>query len=207
MATKSVSNPEPIFNLPIFIPENWSEVGDTNSSSFPSTTSLQVAFIGQITIFEGSTPPNKWVWCDGTSYPTSVFPDLFGFIGYTYGGSGANFNVPNCLGKSPYGADNTGVLTATYQGSSVATGGNRNLTEGQLVSHNHSVTINPTNMIENAQFNEANRGENYPSNDPSFKNFLNYTTQTLSITAGSAGGSADILPPFCVVKYIIRVQN
>jgi microcystin-dependent protein len=204
MATISVSNPAPIFDLPVFIPENWSVGVDTTSSS--SNYSLY-NLIGQITMFEGSTPPTNWVWCDGTQYPTSEYPELFGFIGYTYGGSGANFAVPNCLGKSPYGADNTGVLTATYQGSSVATGGNRNLTEGQLVSHNHSVTINPTNMIENAQFNEANRGENYPSNAPSFKNFLNYTTQTLSITAGSAGGSADLLPPFCVVKYIIRVQN
>jgi microcystin-dependent protein len=204
MAENSIENPAPLFPLPIFIPENWTDFGDDTSSSSNIT---QTAFIGQITIFTGDTLPDKWVWCDGTSYPTSIYPDLFGFIGYTYGGSGDNFNVPNCLGKSPYGADNTGVLTATYQGTAVSSSGNRNLTEGQLVSHNHSVSINPANMIENAQFNVANRGENTPSNDPSFKNFTGYTTATLSISAGSAGGSADLLPPFSVVKYVIRVQN
>jgi microcystin-dependent protein len=204
MAENSIENPAPLFPLPIFIPENWTDFGDDTSSSSNITST---AFIGQITIFTGDNLPDKWVWCDGTSYPTSIYPDLFGFIGYTYGGSGDNFNVPNCLGKSPFGADNTGILTATYQGTAVSSSGNRNLTEGQLVSHNHSVSINPANMIENAQFNEANRGENYPSNAPSFKNFTGYTTATLSISAGSAGGSADLLPPFSVVKYVIRVQN
>jgi microcystin-dependent protein len=204
MAENSIENPAPLFPLPIFIPENWTNFGDDTSSSSNITST---AFIGQITIFTGDTLPDKWVWCDGTSYPTSIYPDLFGFIGYTYGGSGDNFNVPNCLGKSPFGADNTGILTATYQGTAVSSSGNRNLTEGQLVSHNHSVSINPANMMENAQFNVANRGENTPSNDPSFKNFTGYTTATLSISAGSAGISADLLPPFSVVKYIIRVQN
>jgi len=204
MAETSIANPAPLFPLPIFIPSNWTDFGDDTSSSSNIT---QTAFIGQITIFTGDTLPDKWVWCDGTSYSTDTYPDLFGFIGYTYGGSGDNFSVPNCLGKSPYGADNTGVLTATYQGTSVSSGGNRNLTSGQLVSHNHIVSINPANMIENAQFNEANRGENYPSNAPSFKNFTAYTTATLSISAGGAGNSTDLLPPFSVVKYIIRVQN
>jgi microcystin-dependent protein len=202
MAEQSITNPAPVFNLPIFIPENWS-----NTTTPSSSTTLATAFVGQITIFEGTTPPTYWAWCDGSSLPTILYPDLFAEIGYTYGGSGSSFSLPNCLGKSPYGADNTSILTATYQGSPVATGGNRTLTEGQLVSHNHSVTISPDNMVQNAQFNQANRGENYPSNDPSFKNFLNYTTQTLSISAGNAGNSADLLPPFCVVKYIIRVQN
>jgi len=204
MAENSIENPAPLFPLPIFIPSNWTDFGDDTSSSSNITST---AFIGQITIFTGTTLPDKWVWCDGTSYSTGVYEDLFGFIGYTYGGSGANFNVPNCLGKSPYGADNTGILTATYQGASVSSGGNRNLTSGQLTTHNHIVSISPDNMVQNAQFNEANRGENTPSNDPSFKNFTGYTQTTLSINAGSAGNSADLLPPFSVVKYIIRVQN
>lgn len=204
MAENSIENPAPLFPLPIFIPENWTNFGDDTSSSSNITST---AFIGQISMFSGSTLPDKWVWCDGTSYPTSIYPDLFGFIGYTYGGSGVNFNVPNCLGKSPYGADNTAVLTATYQGTPVSSGGNRNLTTPQLSTHNHNVSITPANMIQNAQFNEANRGENYPSNDPSFKNFTAYTQTTLSIGAGNAGNSADFLPPFSVVKYVIRVQN
>lgn len=202
MATKSYSNPEPFFDLPVFIPENWGNIGDGNSTSV-STTSLQTAFIGQITIFEGSTLPAYWVWCDGTLYSTSVYADLFGFIGYTYGGSGGNFAVPNCLGKSPYGADNTGVLTADYQGSSISSSGNRTLNTGQLISHNHSVTISPTTMIQNVFKNEAQRGQNIPSGPDSFKNPIT-SGANLAVSAADAGASADLLPPFCVVKYIIK---
>jgi microcystin-dependent protein len=203
MAEQSISNPAPNPMTAIFIPALWNlttiQGGTTTSTS---------AFVGQITMFQGSTlPSSRWAWCDGSLLQKSVYTELFAQIGYTYGGSGDNFALPNCFTKSPYGADNTGILTATYGGSPVASGGNRNLNVGQLVSHNHSVTISPANMIQNAQFNTALRGENYPSNDPSFKNFLNYTTQALTMTAGNAGNSADLLPPFCVVKYIIRVQN
>lgn len=46
--------------------------------------------------------------CDGASYPTASFPALFAAIGYTYGGAGASFNVPDMrqrmvLGQAPAG--------------------------------------------------------------------------------------------------------
>lgn len=201
MATTSISNPAPIFDLPVFIPENWSVGVDTTSSS---SNYSPYNLIGQITIFEGSTPPTNWVWCDGTSYPTSAYPILFGFIGYTYGGSGANFSVPNCLGKSPYGADNTSILTATFGGSPLSSGGNRNVNPAQLATHNHNVSISPTNMVQNVSVNQSNRGENNPSGPSNFKNPIT-TNSNLTITAELTGNNQDMLPPFCVVKYIIRV--
>ena len=206
MAENTIINPAPLFPLPIFIPENWVVVSTTTTNS---TNITQTAFVGQIALFaeESDTLPDKWKWCDGATYDKDLYVDLFDLIGYTYGGSGQNFQVPNCLGKSPYGADSVSVLTATYTGSSVSSGGNRNLTEPQLTTHTHTNLVTPNTMIQNAQFNEANRGENYPSNDPSFKNFTAYTQATLSVSSGASGASADFLPPFVVVKYIIRVQN
>ena len=201
MATTSLSNPAPIFDLPVFIPENWSVGVDTTTSS--SNYSLY-NLIGQITIFEGSTPPTNWVWCDGTEYPTTEYPELFGFIGYTYGGSGDNFAVPNCLGKIPYGADNTSILTATFEGSSVSSGGNRNVNPAQLATHNHNVSISPTNMVQNVSVNQSNRGESDPSGPSNFKNPIEGNAN-LTITAELTGNNQDMLPPFCVVKYIIRV--
>ena len=149
MAEQSISNPAPNPMTAIFIPSLWNITTIGGQSSSTTTT----AFIGQITMFQGSTlPSSKWAWCDGSLLQKSVYTELFAQIGYTYGGSVDNFALPNCLSKSPYGADNTGILTATYGGSSVASGGNRNLNEGQLATHNHSVTISPANMIQNAQF-------------------------------------------------------
>ena len=52
--------------------------------------------IGAITMWAGSIAsiPANYILCDGTSYPTSTYPELFAAINYFYGGSGANFNVP-----------------------------------------------------------------------------------------------------------------
>lgn len=48
-------------------------------------------------------PPVGTVACNGASYPTAQFPDLFAIIGYTYGGAGANFNMPDLQGRSMKG--------------------------------------------------------------------------------------------------------
>ena len=39
--------------------------------------------------------PSNCLLCDGTSYPTATYPNLFAAIGYAFGGSGASFNVPD----------------------------------------------------------------------------------------------------------------
>ena len=45
------------------------------------------------------TEKEGWLLCDGTSYSTTDYPDLFTVIGYTFGGSNSQFNVPNCSDK------------------------------------------------------------------------------------------------------------
>lgn len=53
---------------------------------------------GSLRLFAGSTVtntvPDGWMFCTGTSLTTSSYVDLFDVIGYHYGGSGANFNIP-----------------------------------------------------------------------------------------------------------------
>ena len=53
--------------------------------------------IGGIAMWAGSVAsiPANYILCDGTSYPTSYYPELFAAINYYYGGSGANFLVPD----------------------------------------------------------------------------------------------------------------
>ena len=45
------------------------------------------------------TEKEGWLLCNGASYSTTDYPDLFAVIGYTFGGSENNFNVPNYKGK------------------------------------------------------------------------------------------------------------
>ena len=55
-----------------------------------------IAMPGMITIRASptATPPTGWLICDGSSYSILAYPDLFANISYTYGNSGAVFNLP-----------------------------------------------------------------------------------------------------------------
>lgn len=49
---------------------------------------------GQFFDYGGASAPAGALVRDGASYPTASYPALFAAIGYNWGGSGANFNVP-----------------------------------------------------------------------------------------------------------------
>jgi microcystin-dependent protein len=94
--------------------------------------------IGSITMFGGATPPTGWLICDGSSLSTAVpYAALFAVLQYTYGGSGANFNLPNLLGAFPLGAG-AGAQIDVALG---ATGGEaaHALTASETGPHYHNV--------------------------------------------------------------------
>jgi len=68
-----------------------------------------VAPVGTITMYGGTTAPEGWLFCNGGSYSTSAYPDLFAAIGYNFGGSGASFNVPNFSGVVPKGVGSQNI--------------------------------------------------------------------------------------------------
>jgi phage-related tail fiber protein len=58
-----------------------------------------LAYVGSILMWPADTPPDsKWLELDGSAIASSSYPDLFTLIGYTYGGSGATFNLPDLRG-------------------------------------------------------------------------------------------------------------
>jgi microcystin-dependent protein len=66
--------------------------------------------IGSIVMFGGATPPTNWLICDGSSLSTTTYAKLFAAIQYAFGGSGANFNLPNLQGIFPLGAGASNAL-------------------------------------------------------------------------------------------------
>ena len=50
---------------------------------------------GTIIWFSGKILPSGYLVCNGQSLKKATYANLFDAIGYTYGGSGDNFNVPN----------------------------------------------------------------------------------------------------------------
>lgn len=89
---------------------------------------------GKIEAFAGATVPDGWLACDGSSYATADYPELFDTIAYTYGGAGANFNVPDYRDRVIVGAGGTYALADT--GGEAA----HTLTTPELSSHDHTAS-------------------------------------------------------------------
>lgn len=60
---------------------------------------------GTIMHHGGATAPAGFLICDGSTVATTSYPDLFTAIGYTYGGGGNQFVLPNLLGEFIRGWD------------------------------------------------------------------------------------------------------
>jgi len=104
-----------------------------------------------------SNIPVGYILCNGGSYSSTDYPNLFNAIQYTYGGSGSSFNVPNfesyfpiggnssnvngnptsnyATGNGTSGATNTFSTTANFGGSSTAVAPLMTV----VPSHTHSV--------------------------------------------------------------------
>ena len=72
---------------------------------------------GVMVPFAGKTVPGGWLLCNGASLAKESYPDLFAAIGYTWGGYGNTFYLPNFNGRH--------ILGTTYAnnvGSTVSAG-------------------------------------------------------------------------------------
>jgi microcystin-dependent protein len=92
---------------------------------------------GVISQFAGSTAPAGYLLCEGQSLDTTEFSGLFSVIGYTYGGSGSSFFVPNLQNRIPVGRGTDTEFDALGE-----TGGSKTntLTTANMAAHTHSGT-------------------------------------------------------------------
>lgn len=89
--------------------------------------------VGDVKMFAGPTAPTNWLICNGASLDTTTYATLFGVIGYAWGGSGANFNLPNLVQKFPLGAGTNAL--GTSGGAFAVT-----LATANLPAHAHPIT-------------------------------------------------------------------
>ena len=82
---------------------------------------LPDAPVGAMYSWPGASPPQTWAWADGTAYPTTTYPELFAIVGYTYGGSGGTFNVPDCRSRVLVAAGAGPGLTSRTAGTTGGT--------------------------------------------------------------------------------------
>ena len=67
-------------------------------------TFLDISPIGVVIAWPSATIPTGWLKVDGQALSTTTYPELFSVLGYSFGGSGATFYLPNIAGKRFIGA-------------------------------------------------------------------------------------------------------
>jgi microcystin-dependent protein len=108
----------------------WTTIG-------PPVPAQQVP-AGTVMQYAGSAAPTGYLLCDGASYLVANYGALHAAIGYAYGGSGANFNVPNLKGRVPVGRD---AAQGEFDVLGEAAGAKTHvLASGEMPVHAHSVS-------------------------------------------------------------------
>jgi microcystin-dependent protein len=148
------------------------------------TSNLQTAIAGLSTVPTGSVfyivqpaAPAGYLVCDGSLHSITSFPSLFAAIGYSYGGSGSTFRLPDLRGEFIRGHDGgRGVDLGRALGSS-----QEDLTE----SHIHSTTLSGSTDLGGAHVHSASSSVN----DSGHQHLMPGDDQ-LSFANGAAGWPA-----------------
>lgn len=113
------------------------DIREENSVYAASALSIPA---GVVMPFTGASSPTGFLLCDGASYLTATYPNLFAVTSYTYGGSGGNFNVPDYRGMFLRGTGTHGTLAKAAGGnfSGPSLGGSQ-LDQGQGHYHNYII--------------------------------------------------------------------
>lgn len=146
--------------------------------------------------------PGGWLVCDGSSCATSDYPNLFAAIGYTYGGSGAYFNLPDLRGRTAIGSGTGAGLTTRHLADK---GGEEShmLTTSEMPAHSHSSNASGTTgnygLIYNSGHNTMNSSVN-DGNEPD----LYQPVGGLIINSAGGGSAHNNMQPYVVLQYLIK---
>ena len=187
-----------------------------NPNPITSTGSVSFYSPGLMSLYAGSSAPTGWLLCNGASVAVSTYQDLFNKIGYTYGGAGANFTLPNLSGKTVFGLDDMGtsasgrvtIGTPTVLGSTAGSDSHSlSISETPLVSHDHGTHYSnftrqygTTHQGNNASSTQENSVTSVPSGG-----FRCYgLTVTIGNTSVANGSTHENLPPYLNLNWIIK---
>ena len=134
------------------------------------------------------TEKTGWLLCDGASYSTTDYPELFAVIGYTFGGSEDNFNVPNYKGKFLQMISDSQTLGQEIEAGLPNIKGN--------TGYNWGGTWGPSGVFANASGSDGVYGG------------TNGITSRVDFDASRSssiyGNSTTVQPPASIVNYFIK---
>lgn len=176
-------------------PANWVESGSVTAEQAASSASESLRDYYLMpdptgTIIAFAVPvgdlPSGVLLCDGSSYATTAYPVLFGKIGYTFGGTGSTFMVPDLRGRAPVASGTGSGLSTRALGE---TGGEEThlLTTSEIPSHAHGY-VPAIGAIINGGL-EAPAAAAIPGG---------------ALTSGAGGGNShENMQPFFVLNFAI----
>lgn len=142
------------------ISSNTNFTGSVTVQSQPVSTVI----VGEIQMTTAEDPPPGFLLCNGQSVSKATYQDLFDVIAYDYGGSGANFNLPNMQSRFPIGANGfqnipvsnfatgNGSISANNTYNSI--GGNTVPTWSAVPPHTHNID-DPGHVHGNSNYRPA----------------------------------------------------
>jgi microcystin-dependent protein len=149
---------------------------------------------GSVMMWTTNVAPSGWLLCDGTSVLTSAYAALFAVVGYTFGGSGGSFTLPDFRNRFPVGSGDSYALAAT--------GGSK---DAVVVSHTHTLTDPGHNhgIGDGSAISSSTSGTFFRALTAAF---IRSTTNTTGITVDSTGvsGTDANLPPYLALRFIIK---
>ncbi len=179
----------------------------------PKNSYASEPFIGQIQMFGFNFPPRGWTFCDGQLLPIASYTALFSLLGTTFGGNGrTDFGLPDLRGRTAVHPGNGPGLTPVTWGQK-AGAQTRTLTESNLPSHTHGVTV--TVKAKSGQGKEQGpeghvlaydrRETQYSDQAPD----VDMSASSVTVTVDSAGGSQafDIRDPFLGIYHSIALTG
>jgi microcystin-dependent protein len=176
------------------IPANTSVVTINNSGIMGTQNANALVPTGTVLMYSVSSAPSGYLNCDGSSYSTSVYANLFAVIGYTFGGSGSSFNVPNYLGLFPRSIGTQGSYTGPSIGS----------TQAQSTAVNGlTAAVSPNPHAHTAtQYTNSDTGTQL-SNSAANINPSTLTTSSVSLSV-SLSGDAETRPGNFGINFVIK---
>lgn len=192
-----------------------------NPNPITSTGTVSFYAPGLMSLYAGVAAPSGWLLCNGNSVAVATYQNLFNTIGYTYGGSGANFNLPNLSNRFVFGPDamqssGSNRISQTHAGSVPVlgnTGGYSSATltsdQSSMPAHNHSFSSTYTIYYGPGIQGPTHGNFSTPSGSPGNSGpvSVTYPLRDISVASTSqsiASQSHDNIPPFLALNYIIK---
>jgi len=177
--------------------------------AFESYTTTGLPTVGDTKTSITTADHNGWLLCDGRLFPKSNYPFLFNAIGYTFGGSGNMFRLPDGRGRV-VGHVNSSNVTLDMNGNPIpmhafgtATGEDTHtLSIAEMPTHNHPGSSNMNagtgiSLTNNTIFQSANNNSDVQDN----------TIGSTNVNSGGANVTVGLTDPTHTHTLVLSNQG